>query len=267
MPSTAKTLAVGADRRSIAVLVDEGTGPTAASPTAASPTVVWLGGFRSDMSGSKAEALADWGRGAGHRVVRFDYSGHGRSGGSFEEGTISRWAEEALAVIDAHAAGDVLLVGSSMGGWIALLVARALSARGDAGRLKGLVLVAPAPDFTERLMWPSFTERMRADLADHGRIERPSAYSAEPYVITRALIEDGRRNLVLDDDIRVDAPVHILQGMRDEDVPWSHAMALVDRLVHDDVVVTLVKDGDHRLSRPEDIARLLAAVAALVNPD
>lgn len=236
----------GASARRIAVLLDEGAGPA----------VVWLGGFRSDMTGSKAEALSVWGRANGRRIVRFDYSGHGRSGGTFTEGTIGRWTEEAAAVIERFTEGPVVLVGSSMGGWVALKIA--LAAR--AGRIAGLVLIAPAPDFTSRLMEPAFTDAMRAELAETGRVRLPSAYSDEPTVITRAFLEDGRLQSVLQQDLRIGAPVHIVQGMRDPDVPHAHALLLVDRLVHDDVVLTLVKDGDHRLSRPEDIERILAAV-------
>lgn len=250
---TSKPEMLAVDDRSLAVLVDDG----------AEPTVVWLGGFRSDMTGSKAEALAAWGRATGRRVVRFDYSGHGASGGRFVDGTISRWAGEALAVIDRFAPGRVVLVGSSMGGWIALLLARRLQDAGQGDRLAGLVLVAPAPDFATRLMEPAFTEAMRDELARTGAVRLPSAYSDEPTVITRAFLEDGARNALLDDDLRVGAPVHVVQGMQDPDVPWSHAMLLVDRLVHDDVVVTLIKDGDHRLSRPEDIERILAAAAEM----
>lgn len=242
-----------------------GTGIAVRIEDGAGPTLVWLSGFRSDMAGSKAEALAEFGRRTGRRVVRFDYSGHGVSGGRFVDGTIGRWTDEAMAVIDRFADGPMVLVGSSMGGWIALLVALRLQAAGRGDRLKGLVLIAPAPDFTSRLMEPSFTDAMRIDLAEHGRTEIPSAYAPEPTVITAALIEDGRRQAILDGDIRVGAPVHILQGMRDPDVPYRHAMLLVDRLVHDDVVLTLIKDGDHRLSRPEDVKRILAAVEGLAS--
>lgn len=239
----------GVDARRIAVRVSAGAGPT----------ILWLGGFRSDMTGSKAEALAADAARRGRAFVRFDYSGHGASGGAFETGTIGRWLEEAEAVVAAHAPGPLLLVGSSMGGWIALLLARALAARGAAGRIAGLVLVAPAPDFTEALMWPNFTPAMQAELMETGVVLRPSDYG-EPYPITRALIEDGRRHLVLGGPIDIAAPVRILQGCADADVPWRHAMALAECLPFGDVVITLVKDGDHRLSRPEDLARLLAAV-------
>jgi pimeloyl-ACP methyl ester carboxylesterase len=253
MGSVSDEVNVGAGGRRIAVLRDPG----------AEPAVLWLGGFRSDMTGSKAEAIADWGRSAGRAVVRFDYSGHGASDGDFTDGTIGRWLEEATAVLDRFCPGRTVLVGSSMGGWIALLLAQALAWRGEAARLAGLVLVAPAPDFTERLMIPAFTARMRSELETVGRVALPSAYADEPTIITRTFLDEARQHCILDRDIRIDAPVHILQGMRDPDVPWRHAMQLVERLVHDDVVVSLIKDGDHRLSRPEEIDRLVSAVATI----
>lgn len=253
MTSTRETITVGADGRAIAVLVDEG----------AEPAVLWLGGFRSDMTGSKAEALAAWGRLNGRKVVRFDYSGHGASAGAFETGTIGRWTEEAGAVLERFCPGKVILVGSSMGGWIAVSLAQTLGWRGAAHRIAGLVLIAPAPDFTERLMLPAFSREMRSALETVGRVALPSAYSSEPTIITRAFLEEARHHLILDRDIRLDAPVHILQGMQDPDVPWRHALSLVDRLVHDDVIVTLIKDGDHRLSRPEDVERILAAISGI----
>lgn len=223
-----------------------------------SPGLFWLGGFRSDMAGTKALALDDFGRTRGVAVTRFDYSGHGLSGGRFEDGTISRWLEEALAVFDATE-GQQILVGSSMGGWIALLLARALRARGDAAasRLKAMVLIAPAPDFTEDLMWAGFSEAIRREIMEEGVYREPSEYSDEPYLITRALIEDGRRNLVLGAEIDLGCPVAILQGVADTSVPWRHAVRLTTRLTRDDVTLSLVHDGDHRLSRPQDIARLL----------
>ncbi|ODN70515.1 alpha/beta hydrolase [Methylobrevis pamukkalensis] len=227
------------------------------------PTLVWLGGFRSDMTGSKAEALAAHGRATGRRVVRFDYSGHGASGGAFEDGTIGRWAAEARAVVEALVPGPMVLVGSSMGGWISLLLARDLTRAGEGARLAGLVLIAPAPDFTEDLMWASFTPEMRETLMRDGLLRRPSDYG-EDTVITRALIEDGRAQRLLGAPIDITCPVHILQGVEDPDVPWRHALRLVESIPHGDVVLTLVKDGDHRLSRPEDIARILAAVDGMV---
>lgn len=227
------------------------------------PGVMWLGGFKSDMMGGKAQALADWAVRRGQNFVRFDYSGHGESGGRFVDGTISQWLEEALAVFDRTTRGPQILVGSSMGGWITLLLARALAARGEK-RLAGMVLIAPAPDFTETLMWARFSPEVQQQILSAGRFERPSDYSDEPYVITRALIEDGRRHLVLGTPFAVGCPVRILQGARDEDVPWQHAMMLVSCLAEDDVVFSLVKDGDHRLSRPEDLERLVTVVESLL---
>ena len=215
-------------------------------------TFVWLCGFKSDMTGGKAVAVEAWAQAAGHGALLFDYSGHGRSGGRFEEGTISAWREDALAVIDAQTEGPLVLVGSSMGGWMALLAAMARPERA-----RGLVLIAPAPDFTEKLMWPEFTPEQQAEIMDEGFTLRPSAYG-ESYQITRALIEDGRQWSILDKDIPFAGPVRILQGMQDADVPWGHALALTTALTAGDLVLTLIKDGDHRLSRDGDIARLLA---------
>lgn len=226
----------------------------------AAPGLLWLGGFRSDMAGTKALALDEWGARHGRAVTRFDYSGHGQSGGRFEEGTISRWAEEAAAVL-ATTTGPQILIGSSMGGWISLLLTRAEFARaGLASRIRGLVLIAPAPDFTEELMWAGFSADIRREIEEKGFYAEPSAYSDEPYVITRGLIEDGRRNLLLGSDIALGCPVTILQGVKDESVPWGHAIRLVTRLTTDDVNLTLVRDGDHRLSRPEDIAKMLKVI-------
>ncbi|MBB5753087.1 alpha/beta hydrolase [Prosthecomicrobium pneumaticum] len=226
------------------------------------PGLVFLGGFMSDMTGSKAEALAAHAGATGRAMTRFDYSGHGASGGAFEDGTITRWLEEARAVFDRHVTESAVLIGSSMGGWIALLLARALAAAGDR-RIAGLVLIAPATDMTEALMWSAMPEAARAELIETGAWRRPSAYSGTPYLITQGLIEDGRRHLFGDRPIEVGCPVHILQGVADTDVPYRHALDLVSRLHEDDVVLTLVKDGDHRLSRPEDLERILAAVDAI----
>jgi len=219
------------------------------------PTVVWLGGFRSDLTGTKAQALADWAAASGRAYLRFDYLGHGESSGDFQaKGTITRWREDALAVVDELIDGDLVLVGSSMGGWIASLVAMV---RPD--RVKALVLVAPAADFTEKLMQPEIPPEGRAALAEDGVWLRPSEYG-EPYPITRALLEDGARWSILPGPVPIDAPVRILQGAVDPDVPWRHALELSQGLKGHDVVFTLVKDGDHRLSRDQDIARLIAAV-------
>jgi pimeloyl-ACP methyl ester carboxylesterase len=224
----------------------------------AGPTLVWLSGFKSDMGGTKAEALANWSAAADRRFLRLDYSGCGRSEGRFEDGTISRWLADALCVIDAASEGRLVLVGSSMGGWIALLAALARPER-----IAALLLIAPATDFTERLMWEAFPDEVRAELLEKGRWERPSPYDPEPYLITRSLIEDGRRHLLLDRPIPVAAPVRILQGMQDFDVPWRHALALVDALPGGNVELTLIKDGGHRLSRPQDLERLIRLAADL----
>ncbi|MCA0319939.1 MAG: alpha/beta hydrolase [Proteobacteria bacterium] len=237
----------GAAARRIAYRRVEGRGPT----------IVWLGGFKSDMKGTKAEALDAFARDSGRAYLRFDYSGHGESDGDFETGTISRWAEEAAAMV-ALAGPAPILVGSSMGGWISLLVARQMTAPPA-----GMVLIAPAADFTEALMWPAFPDEVKRQIETTGRWVRPSAYDQGGYPITRALIEDGRRNLVLGGLVETGCPVRILQGMQDPDVPWRHAMLLAEKIARDDVVVTLIKDGDHRLSRDDDLARLTEAVGTM----
>jgi pimeloyl-ACP methyl ester carboxylesterase len=234
------------------------------------PGLFWLGGFNSNMRGIKAEALDAWAAGRHRAIVRFDYSGHGESGGAFTEGTIGRWLEESLAVFDACCRGPQILVGSSMGGWIALLLSRELARRcrggsesrpyPDNASLSGLVLIAPAVDFTEELMWNRMTPDVRRAIEEKGAWERPSAYSDGPYLITRGLIEEARSHLLLGSMIEAGCPVRILQGVQDPDVPWQHAVELTSRFARDDVVLTLVKDGDHRLSRPQDIERLIAAV-------
>jgi pimeloyl-ACP methyl ester carboxylesterase len=243
--------------RRIAVRARSGTGPG----------VFWLSGFNSDMRGTKAQALDAWAGENGRACVRFDYSGHGESGGAFGDGTISRWLEESIAVFDRFCAGPQIVVGSSMGGWLALLLARQLAKRKTGGgpgggELAGLVLIAPAPDFTEELMWKGFPANVRKEIETKGLWLRPSDYG-DPYPITRGLIEDGRKHLVLGSSINVGCPVRILQGAQDADVPWQHAFALTSQLPSDDVVLTLIQDGDHRLSRPQDIARLIAAVEEL----
>ncbi|MEM8617338.1 MAG: alpha/beta hydrolase [Pseudomonadota bacterium] len=220
-------------------------------------TYVWLSGFKSDMSGTKVTVLEDWAREAGHGFLAFDYSGHGLSDGAFTDGTISAWREDALSAISELTEGPLVLVGSSMGGWIALLAALAL-----VDRVKGLVLIAPAPDFTEKLMWPTFSAEQQAEIMEDGLTLRPSDYD-EPYAITRDLILDGAKWSLLDGAIAFAGPVRILQGVKDEDVPWQHAHRIVDQIVSEDVVFTLVKDGDHRLSREQDIARLIETCAGL----
>jgi len=246
------SVGTGIAARGIAVRAREG------SP----PGLFWLGGFKSDMKGTKAQALDQWARDHGRAMTRFDYSGHGESGGNFADGTIGRWLEESLAVFDACCRGPQVVIGSSMGGWLALLLARELARRvqTDSG-LASLVLIAPAVDFTEELMWKRFPPEIKREVEQTGAWARPSQYSDQPYLITRSLIEEGRSHLLLDNMIETGCPVRILQGVQDPDVPWQHAVELSSRLARDDVVLTLVKDGDHRLSRPEDIERLTAAVA------
>jgi len=226
------------------------------------PGLMWLGGFKSDMQGTKAVALDRWAAGHGRACLRFDYSGHGESGGDFSEGTIGRWLEDSVAVFEAYARGPQVLIGSSMGGWLALLLARELQRKAapGPGSIAGMVLIAPAVDFTEELMWKRFPAKVRKQIETTGAWLRPSEYSEAPYPITRGLIEDGRQHLLLGGLIEPGCPVRILQGVQDPDVPWQHAVELSSRIAREDVVLTLVKDGDHRLSRPEDIERLLAAV-------
>lgn len=224
----------------------------------AGPAVVWLGGFKSDMTGTKAQALADWALDNGRAFVRFDYFGHGESSGEFRDGTITRWRDDAIAVLNELTARPVVLVGSSMGGWISCLAAMAMPKR-----VKAMLLIAPAPDFTEKLMTPEIPPEGRADLDRDGVWLRPSDYG-DPYPITRALLEDGARWSILGGEpIPIAVPVRILQGGQDPDVPWRHALELAQALKSEDVVFTLIKDGDHRLSRPQDLARMIAAVQEL----
>lgn len=228
------------------------------SPPRTGLTYVWLSGFKSDMSGSKVTVLEAWAQEQGHGFLAFDYSGHGLSGGAFEDGTISAWREDALAAIEQHTNGQLVLVGSSMGGWMALLAALAL-----ADRVAAMVLIAPAPDFTQKLMWPEFSAEQQAEILEQGLTLRPSDYG-DPYPITRDLIEDGKQWALLDEPIALTIPIRILQGMQDPDVPWRHAFKLVEALQSDDVVFSLIKDGDHRLSRDQDIERLVSVCAELV---
>jgi pimeloyl-ACP methyl ester carboxylesterase len=241
----------------------EGTPIAVRHAAGVTPGIVWLGGYRSDMLGTKAEALANWAAAKGHSFLRHDYSGHGESGGAFADGTISKWLRQSMAVFSRFTGGPQILVGSSMGAWIALRMVQELN-KGGEKRVAGLVLVAPAPDFTTELVEPVLTDAQRRDLAAKGYFEEPSDYSAEPYIYTRALIEDGRDNLVMTGPIDTHCPVHILQGMVDEAVPHSHALKLTGLLPADDVTLSLVPDGDHRLSRPQDLDMLLRAVEAML---
>jgi pimeloyl-ACP methyl ester carboxylesterase len=228
-----------------------------ASLPGSGPTVVFLPGFKSDMNGSKALDIAEFCSGRGQAMLRLDYSGHGESGGRFEDGTIGRWTQDALAVID-RTVGEIVLVGSSMGGWIALLAALARP-----GRVAGLVGIAAAPDFTERLMWQAMAPAERAKLQRDGVLHVPSQYG-DAYPVTLRLIEEGREHLLLDAPIKLDCPVRLLHGQQDPDVPWELALRTAAAITGADVQVTLVKDGDHRLSRPEDLALLRRTLTPLL---
>jgi pimeloyl-ACP methyl ester carboxylesterase len=222
--------------------------------------IFWLGGFMSDMTGTKAEALADLARLNARSCLRFDYSGHGASGGILTEGTISDWLAQAVHMFKRHTRGPQIVVGSSMGGWLAMLMTKALGE--DANRMAGLVLIAPAGDMTERLMWDEFDPSAREAILREGMWLRPSAYG-DPYPITRRLIEDGRKHLILHSQLAVACPVRILQGDVDPDVPPAHAMRVFEAIVGEDVAITLVKDGDHRLSTARDIGLLKRVVLEL----
>ncbi|MEW6597303.1 MAG: alpha/beta hydrolase [Pseudomonadota bacterium] len=219
------------------------------------PCVVWLGGFASDMGGTKAEALAEWAATTGRAYLRFDYFGHGASTGAFEEGTIGRWRDDVLAVIDDLTEGPLVLAGSSMGGWLACLAALARPERVEA-----LVLIAPAADFTEKLMAPNLPPEAHEALAKEGVWRRPSPYEDGGYLIAQTLLDEGRTWSLLPGPVAIDCPVRILQGGADPDVPWRHALSLAEAMTSEDVVFTLIKDGDHRLSRPQDLARLIREV-------
>ena len=225
------------------------------------PGVVSLHGFRSDMTGQKGTHIATWCATNGVACTRIDYSGHGQSGGAFVDGCIGVWADDALAVLDAITIGPQILVGSSMGGWLMLLLARQRPER-----VAGLIGLAAAPDFTEDLIWDQMTEAQRAAMRRDGRIEEPSAYSDEPDIYTFRLIEDGRAQLVLRGTIPFDGPVRLLHGQCDPDVPWQTALRLANALATDDVRITLVKDGDHRLSRGQDLGLLTHMLAEVTEP-
>lgn len=247
----------GADQRRIAYL-----GQPAAS--ADPPGLVWLCGLKSEMTSTKATAVAAWAQQQGRGCLRFDYSGHGQSDGRFEEGTVSRWLEEARNVFSRLTHGPQVLVGSSMGGYMALLLLRALMVEEseEAARIKGLVLIAPAWDMTD-LMWRNLPSTARKDIEEKGVYLRPSAYGDGPYPITRAFVEDGRKHLIGTEPLDPGRPVHILHGLQDPDVPWEHTLDLVAHLSGDWARVAAVPDGEHRLSRPEDITLLLEIIAAV----
>lgn len=243
----------GSEKRRIAVRIRKGDGPP----------LIWLGGFRSEMRSTKATALDVWAQKTGRAFIRFDYSGHGESEGAFEEGTISRWLEEALCILTQSVKTKPILVGSSMGGWISLLLARILMRKHSPLTPLGLVLIAPATDFTEELMWERFPESIQKAVMKQGCYRLPSPYSDDPYPITKGLIVDGRQHLLFGRPIAIGCRAHILQGMKDPDVPWQHALKLVEHLPGDSTTLTLIQDGDHRLSRPEDLKRLIGAIAGM----
>ncbi len=255
MPTTMIDVGSGREMRKIAVrhLKGRETG------------LMWLGGYRSDMLGTKAQALEDWAKTRNFSCCRHDYSGHGESEGNFIDGTISRWLEESLAVFDRITTGDQILIGSSMGAWVALRMAQELCKRVSDTRLKGMLLLAPAPDFTHELMKPELTAEHKAQLSDRGFMEEVSQYSEDPNIYTKALFDDGDKNRVMTGLIKTGCPVHIIQGINDLDVPYRHAMKLLNYLPGENVTMTLVKDGDHRLSRDSDIALMLRSVATLAN--
>ncbi|MGE0153155.1 MAG: alpha/beta fold hydrolase [Reyranellaceae bacterium] len=223
------------------------------------PAVVFLGGFRSDMAGTKALALDAWARRHDQAFLRFDYFAHGASDGDFAEATVGRWREDALAAIALLPAdARLVLVGSSMGGWIMLSIAQELRAR-----LAGLVGIAIAPDFTQELIWPELSPAEQDEMRRAGRLLRPSQYSDQPDILTMRLIEEGAHHLVLDKPLAVDCPVHLLHGTADADVPWRHALRALQHLQTPQGTLTLIKDGDHRLSTQSDIARLVATIESL----
>ena len=223
------------------------------------PGIVFLGGFRSDMTGTKALFLEDYCRSRGRAYVRFDYFGHGASSGDFARGTIGRWREDAIAVIDSLTLGPQILIGSSMGGWIMLLAALARPER-----VAALVGIAGAPDFTEELLWPRLTPAQRVEIMERGVVILPSDFDPAGYPYTRALIEDGRRHLLLGAPIALEMPVRLLHGLADQSVPWQLSLRLAERIASRDVVLSLIKDGDHRLSTEPDLARLGQTLDALI---
>ncbi|MGL4488341.1 MAG: alpha/beta hydrolase [Rhizobiaceae bacterium] len=228
---------------------------------------VWLGGWRSDMHGSKAVHLAEVAAKDGFPFLRFDYSGHGQSSGHWSDGNISKWVAESIALFRHAAPDNTILIGSSMGAWITLRLLAELQKSGDDGRIKGLVLIAPAPDFTVELIEPNLTEAEQLALQTQGWFEEKSDYLPEPNRWSKAFLDDGRNNRVLSGIIDAHCPVHILQGMKDTDVPHTHALKLASHLPADRVTMTLVADGDHRLSRPQDLELLERTVLSLLKED
>lgn len=237
-------------QRSIALTIQKGNGIP----------VVWLCGFLSHMASTKGAAVAQWAEEKNRPLIRFDYSGHGKSSGDYTHSTISLWLEEVLSVISRFANTPPILVGSSMGGWLAVLATRALRQRKHPLTPCGLVLVAPAIDMTERLIWNRLPEEARQTLLNSGQIQLPSEYSQTPYTFTKQLIEDGYKHLVFGEEIKLGCPLSIIQGMRDSDVPWQHVRDFSGMLAHDKTTLSFIPDGDHRLSRPQDISLLLQQI-------
>ena len=227
------------------------------------PALLWLPGFLSDMASTKAAAVDNWASARGLAMMRFDYSGHGLSVGDLLRASIGDWLEESIAMCALMGRGPFITIGSSMGGWIALLLARRLARQGRSHELAGLVLIAPAFDMTEALIWHELPQAAKDEIGRAGVTYVPSPYG-DAYPITRHLTEEGRSHLLAGQPFDPGCPVRILQGMRDSDVPWRHALALVDLLASADVELTLIKDGGHRLSEPHDLSRLTAAIGALV---
>lgn len=223
------------------------------------PGVVFFGGFKSDMTGSKATALEAFCKIQGWRFLRFDYTGHGQSSGDFRDGTIGAWTQDAIDMLDHVATGKNILVGSSMGAWIMLLVALQ---RKD--KVAGLVGIASAPDFTERLVWEAFSDAQKKQMIEDGQVLIPDCYGAAPYPITKQLVEEGRKHLLLDTSITIDVPVRLIHGTKDEDVPWDFSVRLMNQLTSKDVALTLIKDGNHRLSEPQQLETMCNVVAGLV---
>lgn len=235
---------------------------TSAANNKTQASVLWLGGFQSDITGAKADALFQWAGEKNRNYRCFDYSGHGASQGPVSGFTLSRGIEDALAVHEDWKQDKTILVGSSMGAWIALRLTQILVARKQSEKLAGMVLIAPAPDFTERLMWDKFSEKIRNEILQKGVYHQPSDYSDEPYPITRELIDDGRKHLILDKPYECPCPVHIIHGLNDADVPWQQTMELVN-VLQGCVSLSLIKGGGHRLSSPKNLQMILRAVEGI----
>lgn len=226
--------------------------------------VVFLGGFCSDMGGTKAVALENWCQNEGRQFLRFDYTGHGQSSGEFQDGTISQWVDDTVFAVESLTTGPLILVGSSMGGWIMLLAALKIGAK-DNERIKGLLGLAAAPDFTEDFANRELTPEQLAKLERDGKIEIENCYEPDdPYIITKALMDDGRKNILLGSEIKITVPIRLIQGMKDQDVPWKTALRIKEMVSSSDVEIQLIKNGDHRLSEPNDLKRMLVTLESLL---